>query len=47
MKTKRRYVSPVVKVVEMTTKSVLLEGSPTVTLGGYDFQENNEENGWK
>lgn len=43
MSKKRRYFSPVVKVVEMTTKSVLLEGSPTATLGGYVY----EPNGWE
>jgi hypothetical protein len=42
MSKKRRYFSPVVKVVELTTKSVLLEGSPTATLGGYEY----EDDGW-
>jgi hypothetical protein len=42
MNKKRRYFSPVVKVVEMKTCGVLLGGSVGASLQQYEY----EDNGW-
>jgi len=43
---KKMYMSPTVKVVEMKRRKALLDISEA-KLGGYRFQKNDEENGWK